>query len=302
MFSNPSSYFKKNTPAKKDTMFAKKPAPPATKPDASSEDDAPTPALEQEKPSVTTAEVSMAQGTPSRVLMAKSRKKKGKSFSRSARAGLKFPVGRVSRFLRKKTGPKRLSGCAGVYLAGVLEYLTAELLETAGNEAKKSKKKRIVNRHIMLAVSNDEEMQKFLGSVTISNAGVAPRIHQVLLPKKKKKKKDKTSPENTIESAMDKDKKKPEAEEGEKKTLAKEEKKKKKKKTTTKGEKKKKKVEKKSDEPEKEEEKEDTVMDADNEEDEEEDLYEKDDEDASTAEMNDIDAEPVADTAEAMMA
>ena len=53
----------------------------------------------------------------------------GKQVSRSARAGLQFPVGRVARFLRKGRYAARVGGGAPVYLAAVLEYLSAEILE-----------------------------------------------------------------------------------------------------------------------------------------------------------------------------
>ena len=75
---------------------------------------------------------------------------------------------------------------AGVYMGAVLEYLCAEILELAGNAARDNKKTRIVPRHIQLAVRNDEELNKLLGSVTIAAGGVLPNIHAVLLPKKSK--------------------------------------------------------------------------------------------------------------------
>jgi len=59
-----------------------------------------------------------------------------------------------------------------------------QVLELAGNAARDNKKNRIVPRHIQLAVRNDEELGKLLGSVTIANGGVLPNIHQTLLPKK----------------------------------------------------------------------------------------------------------------------
>lgn len=106
-----------------------------------------------------------------------------KKGSRSAKAGLQFPVGRVGRFLKKGRYAARVGGGAPVYLAAILEYLTAEVLELAGNAARDNKRNRIVPRHIQLAVRNDEELNKLFGSVTIANGGVLPNIHTVLLPK-----------------------------------------------------------------------------------------------------------------------
>jgi len=107
--------------------------------------------------------------------------------SRSAKAGLQFPVGRVARFMRKAKVASRVGAGAPVYLAAVLEYLTAEVLELAGNAARDNKKSRIVPRHIQLAVRNDEELNKLLGGVTIAAGGVLPNVHAVLLPKKSAK-------------------------------------------------------------------------------------------------------------------
>jgi histone H2A len=70
-------------------------------------------------------------------------------------------------------------------VAAVLEYLTAEVLELAGNCSKDSSKKRVIPRHILLAVKNDEELNKLFKNVTIAQGGVLPNIHAVLLPKQK---------------------------------------------------------------------------------------------------------------------
>ncbi len=111
-----------------------------------------------------------------------------KAVSRSAKAGLQFPVGRVARYLKKGKYAERVGAGAPVYLAAVLEYLCAEVLELAGNAARDNKKSRIVPRHVQLAIRNDEELSKLLGSVTIASGGVLPNIHSVLLPKKSAKK------------------------------------------------------------------------------------------------------------------
>jgi histone H2A len=111
-----------------------------------------------------------------------------KAVSRSAKAGLQFPVGRIARFLKKGKYAERVGAGAPVYLAAVMEYLAAEVLELAGNAARDNKKNRIIPRHIQLAIRNDEELSKLLGTVTIAAGGVLPNIHSVLLPKTKGKK------------------------------------------------------------------------------------------------------------------
>lgn len=118
-------------------------------------------------------------------MSARGGKKKLTKMSRSARAGVLFPVGRMMRYLRMTTHKYRIGVGAPVYMAAVIEYLAAEILELAGNAARDNKKGRITPRHIKLAVANDEELNQLLRGVTISNGGVLPRIHPELLAKKR---------------------------------------------------------------------------------------------------------------------
>ncbi|RZC43517.1 hypothetical protein C5167_036478 [Papaver somniferum] len=107
-----------------------------------------------------------------------------KAVTKSVKAGLQFPVGRITRFLKKGRYAQRVGSGAPVYLAAVLEYLAAEVMELAGNAARDNKKSRIIPRHVLLAVRNDEELGKLLAGVTIASGGVLPNINSVLLPKK----------------------------------------------------------------------------------------------------------------------
>lgn len=118
--------------------------------------------------------------------------KGGKSQSRSAKAGLAFPVGRIGRYLKKGQYAQRIGAAAPVYLAAVLEYLAAEILELAGNAARDFNRTRINPRHVMLAVGNDEELRKIFSKVTIASGGVVPSaIDPSLYGKNKKPKAEK---------------------------------------------------------------------------------------------------------------
>jgi hypothetical protein len=54
-----------------------------------------------------------------------------KAMSRSSKAGLQFPVGRIARFLKAGKYAERVGAGAPVYLAAVLEYLAAEVKKTS---------------------------------------------------------------------------------------------------------------------------------------------------------------------------
>ena len=113
--------------------------------------------------------------------------KGGRKMSSSVKAGLTFPASRMGRYLKKGKYATRVAKGAPVYMAAVIEYLCAEILELAGNAARDNKKTRIIPRHLQLAVRNDEELNKLFGNVTIAQGGVLPNIHSVLLPKSSRK-------------------------------------------------------------------------------------------------------------------
>jgi histone H2A len=102
----------------------------------------------------------------------------------SKRSGLQFPAGSTVRHLKSCFGG-RVQPAAGVYLAAVLEYITAEIVELAGNATRDHNRVRISNRHIGLGIMQDEELYKLLGGSVVPGSGVVPNIQSILLPKAK---------------------------------------------------------------------------------------------------------------------
>lgn len=125
--------------------------------------------------------------TPSKKSAKKTAAKK--SGAGGKKSGLIFPTGRIGSMLRKGRYARRVSASSGVYLAAVLEYLTAELLELSAKAVAQSKKKskRITPRAVCLAVRHDADLGSLLKDVTLSRGGVVPNVHKALEKKKGKK-------------------------------------------------------------------------------------------------------------------
>ncbi|XP_055978024.1 histone H2A.V-like [Sorex fumeus] len=111
-------------------------------------------------------------------------KAKAKAVPRSQRAGLQFPVGHIHRHLKTyTTSYGRVGATATVHSTAILENLTAQVLEWAGNTSKDLKVQRLTLRRWQLAIHGDEELDSLI-KATIAGGGMVPHIHKSLIRKK----------------------------------------------------------------------------------------------------------------------
>jgi len=110
--------------------------------------------------------------------------------------GLIFPVLRTRKYLKQYLGVPHKKGAlknrkanvtvrheASIYTAAVLEYMCAEVLEISGNVAMEKKRKTIKPRDILLAIRDDEEINKLISkNAVFCQTGIIPKkIPTVLL-------------------------------------------------------------------------------------------------------------------------
>lgn len=102
---------------------------------------------------------------------------KRKRKSNSQKAGLQFSVSRCKQFLKKYN--KKIGSTAPVYLAAVLEYITAELLELSGNVARSHPNRRSTMkiRDLYLAIENDHELNDMMHRLNMGITGGGNTVH-----------------------------------------------------------------------------------------------------------------------------
>eukprot|EP01083_Nonionella_stella_P068733 182706_1 len=105
--------------------------------------------------------------------------------TKSQRAGLQFPVSRIQTMIKNGNYTNRVNEGAAVYLTAVLEYITAEVLELAGNSCKDCKRRRIQDKHIFMAFDQDDELKELITKNTTITS-ITKQDLENSRPKKKK--------------------------------------------------------------------------------------------------------------------
>ena len=96
--------------------------------------------------------------------------REGKKLGRenqSALAGLTFPIPRVTKKIRQAFPKNRVGKYSSIFLTAVLEYITAEILEVAGNISLDESKKRITTDYIKKGINNDKELTNIFSRIGI---------------------------------------------------------------------------------------------------------------------------------------
>lgn len=103
---------------------------------------------------------SKTSGAPIGIMAGGKKGDKKPTQSKSAKAGLTFPVARINRYMKINSDMKRIGGSAPVYMTAVVEYITAEVLELAGNATKKVGRKTVTPDDLTVAVRGDIDLAK----------------------------------------------------------------------------------------------------------------------------------------------
>ncbi len=91
-------------------------------------------------------------------------KKSSERVRKEKQCGLVFPISR-SKAIIKSVHNGQISEKASIYLAAVLEYITAEITELSGNSCLYDNKKIITPKHLLDAINKDEELHGLIKRV-----------------------------------------------------------------------------------------------------------------------------------------
>jgi histone H2A len=113
-------------------------------------------------------------------VLLKQRHRSAKALTKQA--GLAFPVKKVKRLLKRVVDSHQIQTTAAVCMSTALEYLTAELLELAGNACREQAAARALPkvirlRHLRAAIAGDEELDALMIRLSVKHRTHRPSLH-----------------------------------------------------------------------------------------------------------------------------
>jgi histone H3/H4 len=118
--------------------------------------------------------------------------------TKQVKASLVFPVSLMDRFLREFGKSRlRITQSTAIFATAVLEHVMSKLLALSAERAVEDKKTRIKNRHLTLAIENNDDLRHLLHgqlSTVVMDGGVVPDIHPFLQLQRPKKRKAPSAP------------------------------------------------------------------------------------------------------------
>lgn len=99
-----------------------------------------------------------------------------KRVTKNSRAGLVFPIAKINKRLVQSGWTERVGRESAIWLSASCQYLLQEIIEAAAQNCQLDGKKRINTRDIILAVRNDEALNRLL---SMHRAFVGDKIKKV---------------------------------------------------------------------------------------------------------------------------